>query len=52
MMTQADGATVRILETAPGRFGVVVEGQRGIITTFENISQKSLDRLAKNYGWN
>jgi RHS repeat-associated protein len=51
VMTQADGATVRILQNESGRFNVVVEGQRGIITTFENLSQKSLDRLGKNYGW-
>ena len=51
VMTQADGATVKILQNETGRFNVVVEGQRGIITTFENLSQKSLDRLGKNYGW-
>jgi hypothetical protein len=51
LMTQADGATVRILENTPGRFNVVVEGQRGIITTFQNLSQNSLDRLGRNYGW-
>ena len=51
VMTQADGATVRILQNEAGRFNVVVEGERGIITTFENLSQKSLDRLGKNYGW-
>ena len=51
VMTQADGATVRILQNEAGRFNVVVEGKRGIITTFENLSQKSLDRLGKNYGW-
>jgi RHS repeat-associated protein len=51
VMTQADGATVRILQNESGRFNVVVEGERGIITTFENLSQKSLDRLSKNYGW-
>jgi hypothetical protein len=51
LLTQADGATVRVLQNAAGRFNVVVEGQRGIITTFENISQKSLDSLARNYGW-
>ena len=51
VMTQADGATVRILQNEAGRFNVVVEGERGIITTFENLSQKSLDRLARNYGW-
>jgi len=52
VMTQADGATVRILQNEAGRFNVVVEGERGIITTFENLSQKSLDRLGRNYGWN
>jgi RHS repeat-associated protein len=51
LLTQADGATVRVLQTESGRFNVVVEGERGIITTFENLSQKSLDRLGKNYGW-
>jgi hypothetical protein len=51
VMIQADGATVRILQNEAGRFNVVVEGERGIITTFENLSQKSLDRLAGNYGW-
>ena len=50
-MTQADGAIVRILRNEAGRFNVVVEGDRGIITTFENLSQGSLDRLARNYGW-
>jgi uncharacterized protein RhaS with RHS repeats len=50
-MTQADGAIVRILQNDAGRFNVVVEGEQGIITTFENLSQKSLDRLSKNYGW-
>ncbi len=50
-MTQADGATVRILQNEAGRFNVVVEDERGIITTFESLSQKSLDRLRRNYGW-
>jgi len=50
-LTQADGATVRVLSNEAGRFNVVVEGERGLITTFENLSQKSLDRLATNYGW-
>ena len=51
VLTQADGATGRVLETSAGRFDVVVEGERGIITTFEKLKQKSFDRLAKNYGW-
>lgn len=50
-MTQADGAKVHILEVEPGRFDVVVWGERGLITTFERLSQESLDRLGKNYGW-
>jgi len=50
-MTQADGATVRVLQIEGGRFNVVVEGDRGIITTFQNLSQGSVDRLARNYGW-
>lgn len=51
VMTQADGAAVRILQNEAGRFNVVVEGERGIITTFENLSQKSMERLGRNYGW-
>ena len=50
-LKQADGAMVRILKTSPGQFNVVVEGDRGIITTFKNLSQKALDRLSKNYDW-
>jgi RHS repeat-associated protein len=51
VMTQTDSAVVRILQTAGGRFNVVIEGEKGLITTFENLSQKSLDGLAKRYGW-
>jgi hypothetical protein len=50
-LTQADGASVRYMQNAEGRFNIVVSGERGIITTFQNISQKSFDRLSKNYGW-
>ena len=49
--SQADGATVRILQNGAGRYDVVVDGDRGLITTFSNLSQKSFDRLAGNYGW-
>jgi hypothetical protein len=48
---QSDGAIARVLQQADGRFSVVVDGNRGLITTFQNLSQNSLDRLAKNYGW-
>lgn len=50
--TQAGGATVSLHEFAPGRFNVVVDGKRGLITTMGNWSQKSINRIAKNYGWN
>lgn len=48
---QSNGAIARVLQQADGRFSVVVDGDRGLITTFQNLSQSSLDRLAKNYGW-
>jgi RHS repeat-associated protein len=50
LLTQADGAIVRVLRVGD-RFNVLVEGERGIITTFKNLSQKSLDGLATRYGW-
>jgi len=49
--TQDDGATVYIKEVSPGRFNVIVEGPRGIITALKNISKKALERLTKNYKW-
>jgi len=51
VFTQPNGATARVLQGADGRFSVVVDGDRGLVTTFRNLSQSSLDRLAKNYGW-
>ncbi len=50
-MTQADGAVVKVLEVNQGRYNITVSGNRGLITTFKNISEKSLSRLSKNYGW-
>ena len=50
-LKQADGAIVKVQQIAGGRYNVVVEGKRGIITTFKNLSEKSLDRLSNNYGW-
>jgi RHS repeat-associated protein len=51
VFTQADGATVFLHEVTPGRFNAVVQGNKGIITTMENWSQKSINRIAKNYEW-
>ena len=50
-ISQADGATIYLHEINPGRFNAVVEGRKGVITTMENWSQKSINRVAKNYGW-
>jgi hypothetical protein len=51
LMRQVDGATVRVLENGSGRFDVVVDGQKGLITTFQNLSENSLIRLSNRYGW-
>ena len=51
VMTQADGAKVYVKEVRPGRFNVVVEGSRGIITGMKNLDQRALSNLARNYGW-
>lgn len=51
VMTQGDGATVRVLQNETDRFNVVIDGERGLITTFSNLSQKSMERLATRYGW-
>jgi uncharacterized protein RhaS with RHS repeats len=47
---QSDGARVFVKEV-DGRFHVVVHGERGVITNLKNLSEKSLDRLRRNYGW-
>jgi hypothetical protein len=47
---QRDGARVYIQEVG-GRFNLVVMGERGVITNLKTISEKSLTRLAKNYGY-
>jgi hypothetical protein len=50
-MVQRDGAKVFLKEVAPGKYNVIVEGQRGVVTALKNISWKSVTRLAQNYGW-
>ncbi|MEO8648381.1 MAG: RHS repeat-associated core domain-containing protein, partial [Acidobacteriota bacterium] len=51
-MLQRDGARVFLKEVAPGKFNVLVQGERGVVTALKNISWKSVTRLAQNYGWN
>ena len=48
--TQADGAIVKVHEVG-GRYNVTVTGDKGLITTFKNLSPKSLEKLSRNYGW-
>ena len=48
---QRDGASVFLKEVAPGKYNVIVEGTRGVVTALKNISEKSAARLAQNYGW-
>lgn len=50
VLSQGDGARVYI-KAVGDRFNVIVEGERGVVTALKNISQKSLDRLSRNYGW-
>jgi len=51
-LAQADGASVYILKNSTGQFEVAIYNKSGlIITTFKNLTQKALDRLARNYGW-
>ena len=48
---QRDGATVFLKEVAPGKFNVLIEGQRGVVTALKNVSEKSIAKLAANHGW-
>lgn len=50
-LLQRDGARVFLKEVAAGKFNVIVQGNRGVVTAMKNISWKSASRLAKNYGW-
>ncbi|HEU4589246.1 MAG TPA: hypothetical protein VFS11_11380 [Gemmatimonadales bacterium] len=47
---QRDGASV-FIQAVGGRYNVVVMGERGLVTNLKTISEKSLMRLAKRYGW-
>jgi len=51
VLRQADGATVYLRESSPGRFAFIVEGERGVITAHTNMPQKAIDGLASRYGW-
>lgn len=50
--TQKDGASVFVSRAKEGRFNFVVQNKDGkMITNGKNFSEKSLDRLARKYGW-
>jgi hypothetical protein len=38
-------------QEANGRYNVVVQGSAGVITNLKRVSEASLNRLAKRYGW-
>ena len=47
-----NGATVRLMQQPNGRFSAVVRNSNGqVVTTIKNWSQRSIDRIARNYGW-
>jgi hypothetical protein len=48
--TQPDGAQVYVQQVGD-RYNVVVQGDNGVVTNLKTISEKSLSRLARNYGW-
>lgn len=48
--TQADGAKVYIKQIG-GKYNVIVEGSRGVVTALKNISNKAVERLGNRYGW-
>lgn len=48
---QVDGANVFIKNIGDGKYNVIVEGENGVVTALKNISEKSLNKLAQNYGW-
>ena len=51
-LTQGNGLLVRMIQNQNGTFNAVVHKPSGeLVTTFENLSQNSISRLAKNYGW-
>ena len=46
-----NGTTASVIEVAPGRFNVVIDGANGFVTSFAGVSQNAVNRLAANYGW-
>ncbi len=50
---QGDGAEVFIHEISPGRFSGFIENQNTgkLITTMNNWSKKSINKMGKNHGW-
>jgi len=50
-LSHEGGAAVHVVKTEAGRYNVVVSGTRGIITTFQNLSEKKYDKLAEKYGY-
>jgi hypothetical protein len=51
--SKVNGATALVQRNSNGRYDVVVQNPNDnrLITSYKNLSQKSLDRTAKNYQW-
>jgi len=50
-MTANNGTIVHMLKQSDGRFSAVVDGEKGLVTTFKNFSEKSIQKLSTRYGW-
>ncbi len=47
----ANGTIVSVFKNKNGTYNLVVDGAKGLVTTFKGISQKAFLRLSKNYGF-
>jgi RHS repeat-associated protein len=50
-MTQADGATVYVKGLGQGKYDVLVEGEKGVVTVMKNKSGQEVRELGERYGW-
>jgi RHS repeat-associated protein len=50
-MTQADGATVFVKGVGHGKYDVLVEGEKGIVTPMKGLSGQEVRELGERYGW-
>ncbi len=51
LFLQRDGARVFLKEVSAGRFNLLVEGDRGVITVMKRVPWNRVAKIAQNYGW-